>query len=220
MTFLTQSRFPRLWLLMQNTIGGNACKQALATEHYHGQKRVLEIGCSVGNISEVFCAFPDIEFSGIDIDPHAIKLAKHRFRNYPNFSFSLSSLEEFSRKCVKFDYVLFAGILHHVDVDVGIQLLRDAVKCTANGGAIVIYEPEAVKSSDNWFFRFFYAHFEQGLFLRSRENLLHLVERAGITLQSVEERMVSPGIVRRPYVARFILLLGKPADKPSNTLAD
>jgi 2-polyprenyl-3-methyl-5-hydroxy-6-metoxy-1,4-benzoquinol methylase len=102
----------------------------LATEHYHGQKRVLEIGCSVGNISSAFCAFPDIEFTGIDIDSHVINLAKHRFRDYPNFSFSLSSLEELSQQTKKFDYVLFAGMLHHVDDDTGLRLLRDAIKCT------------------------------------------------------------------------------------------
>jgi hypothetical protein len=77
----------------------------------------------------------------------------------------------------------------------------------------VIYEPEAIKASDGWFLRFFYSNFEQGIFLRFREDLLGLVERAGIALQSVEDRMVSPGIVKRPYVARFNLLVGKPAAK-------
>jgi cyclopropane fatty-acyl-phospholipid synthase-like methyltransferase len=213
MTFFKQSRFPRLWLLMQNTIGGNTCKQALATEHYRGERRVLEIGCSVGNISSAFRAFPDVEFTGIDIDPHAIDLAKRRFRNYPNFSFSLKSLEELSRQGVKFDYVLFAAMLHHVNDDDGLRLLSDAVECTATGGQLVIYEPEAIKTSDGWFLRFFYSNFEQGIFLRFREDLLGLVERAGIALQSVEDRMVSPGIVKRPYVARFNLLVGKPAAK-------
>src|ERR1700733_5549900 len=132
MPLLTQSRFPQLWLLMQNTIGGTPCKQALAIEHYQGQKRVLEIGCSVGNISSVFCAFPDVEFTGIDIDPRAIDLAKRRFHNFPNFSFSLVSLKELARQGKEFDYVLFAAMLHHVNDDDGLRLLRDAVRCTAS----------------------------------------------------------------------------------------
>lgn len=218
MSFLNQSRFPRVWLLMQNIIGGNACKQALATERYHGQKRVLEIGCSVGNISSAFRAYPDITFTGIDIDRHAIDVARRRFRNDPNFMFSLGTLEEFSRRGETFDYVFFAGMLHHVDDNTGLHLLRDAVKCTAHGGLIVIYEPEAVRASDSWFLRCFYAIFEQGTFLRSRNALQDLVERAGINLESVEDRMVSPGIVRRPYVARFNLLVGTPSGKTPNTL--
>ena len=213
MALLTQSRFPRLWLLMQNTIGGNACKQALATEHYRRQKRVLEIGCSVGNTSAVFRAFPNVTLTGIDIDRHAIDLAKRRFRNEPNFRFSLSSLEELSRRRETFDYVLFAGVLHHVADNTGLQLLRDAVKCTTSGGRMVIYEPERARPSDGWFFRCFCTIFEQGAFLRSRDALQRLVEGAGIVLETVEDRMVSPGIVKRPYVARFNLLVGTPPEK-------
>src|ERR1700761_7782180 len=117
---------------MQDAIGGKAGKQSLATEHYRGQKRVLEIGCSVGNISSVFRSFPDIEFTGIDIDPRAIDLAKRRFRSYPNFEFSVTSLAELAQQGRRFDYVLFAAMLHHVsDVD-ALGLLRDAVRCTAD----------------------------------------------------------------------------------------
>lgn len=82
MPFLSQTRFPRLWLAMQMAIGGNACKQAFATEHFDSQKKVLEIGCSVGNISEVFTSYPDVTFTGIDVDQQAINLAQHRFGHY------------------------------------------------------------------------------------------------------------------------------------------
>ena len=112
-------------------IGCNASKQALATEYYCGQKRVLEIGCSVGNVSAAFRAFPEVAFTGMDIDKDAIAQAKRRFRKYPNFNFSLSSLEELSLRGETFDYVLFAGMLHHVDDNTGLQLLRDVVKCIA-----------------------------------------------------------------------------------------
>ena len=211
MAFIAQSNFPRLWLLMQNMIGGVACKQALAVRHYQGQKRVLEIGCSAGNISSVFCQFPDIKFTGIDIDPGAIDLAKRRFRKYPNFNFSVTSIEELSLQGKEFDYVLFAGILHHVSDDDGLRLLGDAVKCTARGGQLVVCEPEALKASDGWFLHFFYSKFEQGKFLRFREDLIELVERSGIKLQSVEDRMIAPSILKRPYSARFNLLAGRPA---------
>lgn len=194
-------------------------KQALATEHYRGQKRVLEIGCSVGNISVAFRAFPNIAFTGIDIDPHALDLAKRRFRNDTNFTFSLSSLEELSRRGNVFDYVLFAGMLHHVDDNACMRLLRDAVKCTAEGGCLVIYEPEAPRPSDGWLLHLFCAHFEQGAFLRSRDDLRKLVERSGIDLESVEDRMVSPGVVKKPYVARFNLLVGTPSEKSVDAVA-
>jgi 2-polyprenyl-3-methyl-5-hydroxy-6-metoxy-1,4-benzoquinol methylase len=210
MPFFEQSRFPRLWLLMQNAIGGRDCKQALALEHYQGEKRVLEIGCSVGNISSAFCAFPEIEFVGIDIDRNAINLAKRRFRSYPNFDFSVTALDEFARQGRKFDYVLFAAMLHHVSDEVALRLLQDAVKCTAPGGRLIICEPEALKPSDSKFMHFFYSKFEQGKFLRVRSDLIDLVERAGITVKTAQDRMISPGIVRRPHSARFNLVVCAP----------
>lgn len=208
MPLLSQSRFPKLWLLMQRVIGGNASKQALATEYYRNQSRVLEIGCSVGNISEAFLKYPEITFTGIDIDEKALAVAQQRFQDAGNFKFSLRSLQELSRAGERFDYVLFAGMLHHVDDETAELLLRDALSCTAVDGTIVIYEPEAVRDQDGYFFRLFYALFEQGAYLRSRDALEQLVTRAGVKLARIEDRMVSPGIVTRPYVARFNLLLG------------
>lgn len=212
MPLLSQTRFPHLWLLMQKTIGGNASKQSLAVEHYRGQPRVLEIGCSVGNISAVFRRFSNISFTGIDIDANALALAKRRFSDVDNFRFTLTSLEALAQAGERFDYVLFAGMLHHVDDAAGESLLQNALRCTADNGTLVIYEPEAVRESDGWFFRWFYALFEQGAYLRSREELVALAQRAGVVLERVDDRMVSPGIVHRPYVARFNLLLGRQAD--------
>ncbi|MCX7220876.1 MAG: class I SAM-dependent methyltransferase [Burkholderiales bacterium] len=214
MAFISQTNFPRLWLLMQNLIGGNAAKQALALEHYHGQKNVLEIGCSVGNISSAFRRFSDLNFTGIDIDRNAIRnainLAKKRFSDVPNFTFSLTSLEQLSANGKKFEFVLFAGILHHVDDATGLQLLQDALKCLASDGLLIIYEPEAVQESDNWLLRWFCKIFEQGAYLRSKTALRSLVESSGIRVESISDRMISPGIVTHPYVARFNLIVGKP----------
>lgn len=199
---------------MQKTIGGNACKQALAIEYYRGQRHVLEIGCSVGNISSVFRRYPDVDFTGIDIDANALVLARRRFADARNFRFTLTSLEDLAQAGDQFDYVLFAGMLHHVDDATAMRLIQAALHCMAPGGALVIYEPEAVRDGDGWFFRVFYALLEQGAYLRSRRALEDLVTRAGVALERVEDRMISPGITQRPYVARFNILLGRRADDP------
>ena len=209
MPFLSQTNFPRLWLLMQKTIGGNADKKSLAVEHYDGQKRVLEIGCSVGNISEVFTQFPGISFTGIDIDGNALTLARQRFASIDNFRFTEISLEKLSQMGEKFDYVLFAGILHHVNDATASRLLQFAHACLDSEATLVVYEPEAISSSDGWLLRIFCRLFEQGAFLRSRSELVALVEAAGISLEKIEDRNISPGIVRRPFVARFNLLKGR-----------
>jgi 2-polyprenyl-3-methyl-5-hydroxy-6-metoxy-1,4-benzoquinol methylase len=209
MPLLSQSRFPRLWLLMQKTIGGNACKQQFAIEHYRGQSKVLEIGCSVGNISSVFQQYAGISFTGIDIDASALALAQKRFRRIPNFRFMHRSLQDLASDGERFDYVIFAGILHHVDDATGEKLLRDALTCTSPDGYLVIYDPEATQEHDKWLVRWFEKLLEQGAHLRTKTALEALALKAGVVLEQVESRMVSPGIVRRPYVARFSVLLGR-----------
>lgn len=201
MAFLTQQRFPRLWLLAQQVVGCNGAKMALALRHYKGERRVLEIGCSAGNIAP---AFSDADYTGIDIDDGALALARRRFEGRPNFRFQHISLADMAATGTQFDYVLFAGILHHVSDDTAEKMLADALKVVAPGGTLVISEPEAVRPSDGIVFRLFYK-LEQGQFLRSRSALEALVRRAGIDINRIDDQLMSM-LPALPHVARFNLL--------------
>lgn len=205
MPFFSQSNFPRLWLFMQKTIGGNASKQELAIKYYQGEQRVLEIGCSMGNISEVFTCYKNISYRGIDIDPVAIKIAKKRFKLFSNFTFSLCSLAELVKTKKQYDYVIFAGILHHVSDKECRALLDDALKLVADSGQLIISEPEALLSSDSFLFKLFY-NLEQGNFLRQRNVLEQLILSTGAKIKSSEDYLISPGIIKKPFVARFNLI--------------
>lgn len=210
--FISQSNFPRFWLFVQKTIGGNRSKQQLAVRYYKGEPRILEIGCSMGNVSEAFKPFRNITFKGIDIDSVAIERAKKRFKSFDNFSFECRSLSDLSRSGEVFDYVIFAGILHHVNNEESTKLLSDVQKLIAEDGRIIISEPEALRSTDNLIFRIFYK-LEQGMFLRSRDELERLIEQSGATIELSEDCLISPGIIRKPFVARFNLICTKPNKK-------
>lgn len=210
MPLLSQTNFPRLWLLMQHLIGGNSSKKELALRHYEGEQRVLEIGCSVGNLSEAFLPYTgSIHFTGIDIDRSAITVAKERFAHAPGFDFSLVSLQELARTGETFDYIIFAAMLHHIDDATSLSMLKDAAALLSVQGKLIISEPEALKPTDGFVFRQFYGWLEQGQFLRSRSALEALIKQAGLAIESVEDHLISPGIVKRPYVARFNLILAK-----------
>jgi 2-polyprenyl-3-methyl-5-hydroxy-6-metoxy-1,4-benzoquinol methylase len=203
MAILSQTNFPHLWLLMQMLIGGNGSKQKFAKKWYSGQKSILEIGCSVGNVSSCFTRFENIEFTGIDIDAAVIEVAQKRFRKYPNFSFQNCYLAEFIKQDKKADYILFAGILHHVDDQTAIQLLMDVKRCANAESSIVVYEPEIPRENDSFILRHFIKKMEQGQFVRSRSGYQSLIEQAGLRILDTTSEMQSPGIVKRPYVARF-----------------
>ena len=209
MPILSQSNFPRAWLIFQNLIGGNGDKQRLALKHYQGQRRILEVGCSVGNISSVFSRYPDVNFTGVDIDGKAIAHARRRFRDRPGFRFLEGSLADLAHDDESFDYILFAGILHHVDDGEARKLLRDGISMISPGGLLVLYEPDPLRPTDGLAFRLFY-RLEQGAFLRDAEHLCDLVRSSGAKVISCEERLVSMGILRHPKVARFDLIAAQP----------
>jgi 2-polyprenyl-3-methyl-5-hydroxy-6-metoxy-1,4-benzoquinol methylase len=138
MQFLSQSNFPRLWMLFQHLVGGSVYKRRLATMYYKGQKKVLEIGCSVGNVSQVFSKFKQAEFTGIDIDNNALGYARKRLGSLPNFTFRNVALSDLAKTGEKFDYVLFANILHHVDDKTAIILLKDVQLLLSAGATLIV----------------------------------------------------------------------------------
>ncbi|WP_375313601.1 class I SAM-dependent methyltransferase [Bradyrhizobium sp. A5] len=200
-----QSRFPYLWLAAQKMIGGTRDKSALVLRHYSNQRRIIEIGCSLGNLSDAYRELDGISYTGIDIDNSAIAIARQRFASQKNFQFEAVPVEEMARRGKPYDYVVIAGILHHVDDRTAIGIIESSWKITAQGGVLIASEPEALRPADNAIFRLFY-RLEEGRFLRSRRQLAGLFEAAGVPVTSLEDHLVSPGVVTWPAVARFNLV--------------
>lgn len=205
MQFLNQTNFPRLWLIFQRLVGGTLDKQKLAISHYNGQKKVLEIGCSVGNVSVAFSQFRTIEFTGIDIDENALAYARERLSYLENFRFEKISLSDLARKGEKFDYVLFANILHHVDDTTAISLLNDVQKLLSEDSTVIIMEPEKIRQGYGTIFKVFYA-LEKGQFRRHKHELIELVKSAGLSIMSCSEVLVSPDSLPSIKVGRISLI--------------
>lgn len=213
MPFITQTRFPRLWLLLQNLAGGSIDKRRMALEHYRNEKRVLEVGCSAGNVSDAFRRIPGISYTGVDIDDAALAVARRRFADCPHFRFlnlPLSYLA--SNETERYDYILLAGILHHVDDETSIALIRTSLSLLVRGGRLVVSEPEALAASDGLLMELFY-RLEQGKYLRSRAAYEDLIQKAGGDVAFSESRPVHPSAIPWPTVARFSLIECRPAQQ-------
>lgn len=204
--YLSQNKFPRFWFLFQFFFGATFDKRRLATKDYSGQKRVLEIGCSVGNISSAFTKYPKIDFTGIDVDDIAITYAKKRFKKFSNFNFKVQDLRKMTNSNT-FDYILFAAMLHHVNDDDARELLMAAEKLLSPNGIIVISEPLPAHNNDSWLIRFYYNVFEQGSWVRESSHIEKIIsDTKCLKLLSSYTYKVSPFIFRWPTSAHFQLL--------------
>lgn len=201
MAFLTQTNFPRLWLIFQRLIGGTKDKQRIAISACKEGQKILEIGCSVGNIADAFRSLKNISYTGIDIDANAIALAQKRFAD-PQFNFLTISVEEHAQTGVQYDYILVAGMLHHVDDEIALSILKSTHLLAKPDAIINIFDPIAITATDPLHMRLF-SKLERGQYLRSKIEIEKLIEAAGLKLAEYRSVPIRPGLPGMPVVAKF-----------------
>jgi SAM-dependent methyltransferase len=201
MAFFNQHPFPKLFQIFQIWGGGTHDKQMLVLDKYNGQKRILEVGCSIGNIAQAFRFFENIEYTGIDIDPVVIEHAKESFSQYPNFEFICQDLKTYQFRGQPFDFILFAGVCHHVPDEECQNLFKAALKLLSNNGKFVIVDILKPEPEDSWFLHW-YITIDQGEHIRSDASLRALIQ--GVSkLKDAEIHYVGSSPYSRPLIARF-----------------
>ena len=201
--FFSQTRLPRAWRAFQYLAGGTVAKRALALELSGGRGRILEVGCSVGNVAEAFRGRPGVRYTGIDVDPVAIAHARRHFASVPGFVFVCGDLTAEPFEGRRFDCVLLAGVLHHVDSTTAARLMAAAAALIEPGGVVAVTDPLLPEPDDPWLVRRF-IRVEQGSHVRTGEQLAALVGATpGLGLTRSEERLIPATPWGRPIVARF-----------------
>ena len=130
---------PRLYSLFQNLLGGNSARRRLVKEHYDisAGSRVLDLGCGPGDFLGVL---PDVEYTGVDLNPKHIEAAKYRWGTRGTFvhddvaSLSLQSHDAFDR-------IIFTGLLHHLDDSAATALVQTCGTLLAPRGRMIGLEP-------------------------------------------------------------------------------
>ena len=206
--YFNQTKFPRLWLLFQYLLGGTIDKRKIVDKHLFGYTKILEIGCSSGNVSTTFRNFKDVEFLGIDVDDVAIKYAKKRFSGYNNFNFRCCNLEDLISEKKIFDGILFAGILHHIsDSEVG-KMLQLSSRLLSENGIIVIIEPLPAEKKYNWIVKLYSNLFEQGSNIRTQKEYEDIIENIlNLKISKSEIETISPFVFNWPIHAFFVTFI-------------
>lgn len=204
MPFFTQSRFPTLWKIFQYSIGGTIDKRKLCILKYRGQKQVLEIGCSLGNIAKAFQKQFQIDYTGIDIDPVVIRYAEKDFAPWHNFRFLCQDFDGFVRETNhKFDYILFAGIFHHIDDQLCKSMLEVSQQIMPDEGIVVVVDLLMPEPQDNWFIHWF-INLEQGKYVRKESEMYSILSNIpGLQLKEAEVHYVGATPFSLPKCAKF-----------------
>lgn len=211
MAFFTQTRFPRLWSLFQWCCGGTIDKRRLACLHLESARRVLEVGCATGNVAAAFAAHSTGEYVGVDIDGAALAVARQRFAAREHMQFVHADLAEYARsEPERFDGILFAGVLHHVDDDTALQLFQAARALCCPAARLVVSDPVQPEAGDPWLVQRF-IHLEQGAHVRSQGALEALVAADhGWAVEQVTCQPVGATPLSWPVVARFLVAVLRP----------
>ncbi len=141
-----------MWNALQALIGANQWKQKLYPSVIQTRGKLLDFGCSTGNITSVFTKF---DYFGIDIDPKAIEFAKKLFSHYPNVNFSCADILQTQFKKNFFDHVLFACVGHHLASSELQQLLPLLLDSLRQGGELHFFDSVSQPEKDSFITKLF-----------------------------------------------------------------
>lgn len=100
-------------------------------------KKVLEIGCSTGEVTQLIAENAS-EFVGVDISDVAIRQAQERFGALNHVSFRLADVHSLPFVDGEFDVVIANSILHHLDLE---QAVPEVHRVLRSEGRLACREP-------------------------------------------------------------------------------
>lgn len=188
-------QIPWLWNLSQKILGCDAQKRALYRSVFQKPCKVLDFGCADGNI---FPAFRDFEYYGLDTDPRLIARAKRRYAAYPNAHFVCCDVLERPFPPASFDAVLFGCTAHHLSDPMFIDVVRALAEVLRGNGVIHFFEPVRGET-DPWIVRLKMA-FDQGTYIRTEAQYRSLFEELGgdLSVRTMRRLKVTGALTPQP----------------------
>jgi SAM-dependent methyltransferase len=163
------------------------------------------VGCATGNIAAAFARVPHVRYTGYDVDAGAIALARERYAGDPRFRFEVRDVRSEPADGERYEYILLAGVLHHLDDPSSLALVAGARDRLAPGGSLVVVDPVLPYEDDGRFAKWF-LRLEQGQWVRRAERLQGLLESVpGLRSADAETRMIGATPLGVPWCARFLL---------------
>lgn len=125
--------------------GGSICKFNTVKDILPENSNILDIGCLNGNLYHFLkeAKFPIASFTGVDLSPKLIELAKTRF---PEQTWVCADRLKLPFEDKKFDVVTLFETLEHVDDPRA--SIREAIRVCKTGGQLLVSVPNELKIED------------------------------------------------------------------------
>lgn len=100
------------------------------------RKRILDMGCGLGSFLEI-CQNKEVRAVGVEIDPHAVEIAKLRTGSDKNII--LGDCEKLSFYNNSFDLVVSITVIEHVKNP--LKYLKEARRVLKKNGKLIVFAP-------------------------------------------------------------------------------
>lgn len=130
---------PIVYSLFQGLMGAHRFRVNFVEEFIRPASgcTILDIGCGPADIVDYL---PEVDYFGFDISEAYITRAKTRFGQRGKFSCQLLTQSEVE-KLPRADIVLALGLLHHLDNEAAIGIMRLAFEALKPGGRLLTFDP-------------------------------------------------------------------------------
>lgn len=180
-----------LWNIFQFIFGAISKKRNELLKNYSNEKRILEVGCGTGFLSEVFTFKCD--YTGIDTDINRINFCKAK---YPHRNF-YTNFEDLK---FKYDFIVLSAIIHHLSKKELKNLFNNIQRYSTKKTKIHIMELLKPKTFSQKLFIFF---FERGKYIRSELSIQKLLTSNNIKkikIKKCDFKKFNISLVRHIYI--------------------
>jgi SAM-dependent methyltransferase len=152
-TIYAPLRFPRLYNLLQELVGGGRDRADFVRTHvaFQPDEKVVDAGCGTGSALEFL---PATNYFGFDPNPEYIRVAQSRYGSRGEFWCGDASSPRVQELAQGADAFLSLGVLHHLSDQQIAEILSLARACLRPGGRFISYEP-CFSANDDWVGRVF-----------------------------------------------------------------
>lgn len=157
-------KHPIIYTSYQKIVGGYNARKCFVKNNVKPVigERILDIGCGPGDILDFL---PEVDYTGIDLDDDYIEQAKKKYGDRGTFICSgVDSLTLNTTK--KFDTVMTAGVLHHLNDDQCLKVFKTAKDVLKPNGKFISFDGVYI-SNQNKIAKYFLKK-DRGQFIRTQ----------------------------------------------------